>query len=159
MNQVHLHLLINHLPIFGTILGALVLAYGLKTKSHETIIAAYGVLIIAAIGGVIAYLTGDGAAHALKQIAGIERGSIREHEDAAQFAYIISMIVGIAAIVGLVLTYKKSLWANKLAAIILFLSLFSFSVEARTGYLGGLIRHQSEINSDTNVQTPSSIKE
>ena len=32
MNQTHIHLLITHLPIFGSILGGFVLAYGLWTK-------------------------------------------------------------------------------------------------------------------------------
>lgn len=50
MDQTHLHLSINHLPIFGSILGGLVLAYGLWTKSNQTKIAAYYLLIISSIG-------------------------------------------------------------------------------------------------------------
>ncbi|MDX2250509.1 MAG: hypothetical protein SF052_27255 [Bacteroidia bacterium] len=59
MNQAHVHLMITHLPIFGSILGALVLTYGLWTKSHQTKVAAYFLLIISAIGSGIAYLTGE----------------------------------------------------------------------------------------------------
>lgn len=156
MNQVHIHLLVTHLPIFGSILGALVLAYGLKTKSYQTIIAAYGVLIIASLGALAAYLTGEGAEHALKGIAGVLSENIHEHEEAAQFAYILSIILGVVSILGLIVTYKASNFTTKLAAIILVISLFSFSVFARTGYLGGQIRHSPEINS---IQTQAVEKE
>ena len=39
MSAVHLHLLINHLPIFGSLLGILVLVYGIWVKSEHTKIA------------------------------------------------------------------------------------------------------------------------
>ncbi|MGE5943670.1 MAG: hypothetical protein ACM31G_04950 [Flavobacteriales bacterium] len=55
MDQTHIHLVITHLPIFGSILGGLVLAYGLWTKSNDTKIAAYGLFIISSISVGIAY--------------------------------------------------------------------------------------------------------
>ena len=71
MNQTHLHLLITHLPIFGSILGGLVLAHGIWTKSNQTKIAAYNVLIISSIGAVVAYLTGEGAEETVEKIPGV----------------------------------------------------------------------------------------
>ncbi len=56
MNQTHIHLLITHLPIFGSILGAIVLAQGIWTKTEQTKVAAYYLFILAAIGAGIAYL-------------------------------------------------------------------------------------------------------
>jgi hypothetical protein len=41
MNQTHIHLLITYLPIFGSILGGLVLAHGIWAKSNQTKMAAY----------------------------------------------------------------------------------------------------------------------
>jgi hypothetical protein len=61
MNQTHVHLLITHLPILGSFLGALVLVYGLFSGSYSTKIAAYLLLIISSAGAGIAYLTGEGA--------------------------------------------------------------------------------------------------
>lgn len=58
MDQTHLHLLITHLPFFGALLGALVLAFGLWKTSSTTITTAYGVLVLAAIGAGVACLTG-----------------------------------------------------------------------------------------------------
>ncbi|MFC6876886.1 hypothetical protein ACFQZF_10260 [Flavobacterium myungsuense] len=61
MDQTHIQLLIAHFPIFGSILGGLVLPFGIWTKSNQTKIAAYNLFIISSIGAGIAYFTGEGA--------------------------------------------------------------------------------------------------
>ena len=83
MDQTHLHLLITHLPIFGALLGALVLAFGLWKNSSTTITAAYGVLVLAAIGAGVAYLTGEGAAQTVEHLPGVLESRIERHEDFA----------------------------------------------------------------------------
>jgi len=45
-------------------------------------------------------------------------------------------------------TLSKSTWTNTLAFVVLFIALFSFALVARTGYLGGQIRH-TEINTNS----------
>lgn len=68
MNPTHIHLVIAHLPIFGSILGALVLAYGLWTKSNNTNIAAYGLFIISSMAAGIAYLTEEAAEESVENL-------------------------------------------------------------------------------------------
>jgi hypothetical protein len=36
MNQTHIHLLITHLPIYGSMIGAFVLLYGIWSSSIQT---------------------------------------------------------------------------------------------------------------------------
>lgn len=146
MNQTHLHLLINHLPIFGSILGGLVLAHGLWTKSNQTKIAAYYLLIISSIGAVIAYLTGEAAEESVENIQGISKDLIGQHEDFAVFALVALSVLGVASLIGLFVTIKKSASTRMVAIVTLFISLISFGLIARTGYIGGQIRH-TEINS------------
>jgi uncharacterized membrane protein len=141
MDQVHIHLLITHLPIFGSILGGFVLAHGIWSKSDQTKIAAYNVLIISSVGAVIAYLTGEGAEEAVEDIQGVAKNMIDQHEDFAMFALVGLIAVGVISIVGLILTIKKSSFANTIAILTLVVSLISFGLVARTGYLGGQIRH------------------
>jgi len=149
MNQTHIHLLITHLPIFGSILGGLVLAHGLWTNSNQTKIAAYNLFIISAIGAGIAYLTGEGAEETVENIQGVVEATIKTHEEFALFALISLIILGVTSLIGLFLTLRKSSLTRTLAIIILFISLISFGLVARTGYLGGQIRH-TEINSTNN---------
>lgn len=158
MDQVHIHLLITHLPIFGSILGGFVLAYGVWSKSDQTKIAAYYVLIISSIGAVISYLTGEGAEEAVEEIQGVAENMIGQHEDFAVFALVGLIAVGVISIVGLYLTIKKSSLANMVATLALVITLISFGLVARTGYLGGQIRH-TEIGTTSPAQGEGSEEE
>lgn len=151
MDEVHIHLLINHLPIFGSILGGLVLAHGIWSKSTQTIIAAYNVLIISSIGAVMAYITGEGAEEAVENIQGVAINMIGIHEDFALFSLVSLIVVGVISIFGLMLSIKKSPFANMFALFTLTITLISFGLVARTGYLGGQIRH-TETGTATSLQ-------
>ncbi len=150
MNQTHIHLIITHLPIFGSILGGLVLAYGLWTKSNQTKIAAYILFVISSIGAGIAYLTGEGTEESVEDLQGVVEATIKTHEEFALFALISLIILGLASIVGLFLTLKKSPMTRAIAVVVLFISLISFGLVARTGYLGGQIRHTEITNGEAN---------
>lgn len=156
MNQAHIHLLITHLPILGSILGGLVLAHGIWTKCHQTKIAAYLVFLLSGIGAGVAYLTGEAAEETVENLQGVAKNMIDAHEDFAVYALISLMVLTAAAMVGLFLTLRKSPLTSIAAIVILFISLISFSLVARTGYLGGQIRH-TEINS-ANTTTPEPEK-
>lgn len=148
MSQVHLHLLITHLPVFGSLLGALVLVHGLWTKTNQTKNAAYFVFIISALGAIIAYLTGEPAEEAVEKIQGVLENKIELHEDSALYALISLIALGGLSVFALVINRFKPSLVKSTAIIILFVSLISFALVARTGYLGGQIRH-TEIANNT----------
>ncbi len=141
MDQVHIHLLITHLPIFGSILGGLVLAHGIGTKSDQTKIAGYYVLILSSVGAAVAYPTGEGAEEAVEEIQGVAKNMIGQHEDFALYALIALIAVGVISIIGLYLEIKKSYLSKTVSVLALIVAAISFGLVARTGYLGGQIRH------------------
>ena len=145
MDQTHLHLLITHLPIFGALLGALVLAFGLWKTSSTTITAAYGVLVLAAIGAGVAYLTGEGAAQTVEHLPGVLESRIERHEDFAVYALANLLTMSVVALAGLVLNARQAAISNSVAKLTLLLALVSFGLASYTGYLGGQIRH-TELN-------------
>lgn len=146
MNATHLHLLITHLPIVASILGALVLFQGIYARSLPTKIAAYNIFVLAAIGAAIAYFTGESAEESVEHMQGIAKNAIDEHEDFAVITFISLLVLGVASLAGIYLSLKKSPLSRSTALGILFISLISFGLAARTGYLGGQIRH-TEIGS------------
>ena len=146
MSQVHLHLLITHLPVFGSILGALVLGYALWVKSNRTKIAAYFIFIISAIGAAIAYFTGEGAEEAVEKIQGVSENIIKLHEDAAMYALISLIALGVMSVVAMVVSRIKTSFIRTTSIFVLIISLVSFGLVARTGYLGGQIRHTEIAN-------------
>ena len=146
MTQTHIHLLITHLPIFGSVFGGLLLGYGLWVKSNHTILSAYFLLIISTIGSVIAYLTGEEASELVEKIPGINKAMIETHEEFALVALVSLIILGTASLLGVFLTLKNTLISRTFATVTLVASFISFGLIARTGYLGGQIRH-TEISS------------
>ena len=158
MNQTYLHLIFSHLPIFGSILGGLVLAHALWTKSNQTKIAAYYLLIISSIGAGVSYLTGEGAEETIENLQVVSESIIEKHEDFALYALIGLIILGLSSLIGLFVTLKKHSLIRVVAIFTLVLSLVSFGLVARTGYLGGQIRH-SEIRSGVNGQIDNSSED
>lgn len=145
MNQTHLHLLINHLPVFGSLMGLIVLIYGIVSKSDQVRIAAYLVLIVSAIGGTIAYFTGDNAAETIRDLPDVSKDMIETHANAAFFALIAFALVGVVSLLAIFMT-RRQVRTKLMTYVVLILTLWAFSVVARTAYVGGQIRH-SEIRS------------
>jgi uncharacterized membrane protein len=141
MNQTHIHLLITHLPIIGAILGAFVLIHGIWRKSNSTLIAAYNIFIISAIGAGIAYATGEGAEETVEHLQGISKSAIEEHAESALISLIGLIVIGVIAVIGLFVTLKSTSLIRPVALLALTASLVGFVLIARTGYLGGQIRH------------------
>lgn len=141
MDQTHLHLLITHLPIFGSLLATLVLGYALWKKSDTTTLAAYYMLVISALGAVIAYVTGEGAEETVEKIQGVSENVIEQHSEFAVYALVSLIVVGVSSLIGIYFTHTKSNLAKMIATVTLFMALISFALVARTGYLGGQIRH------------------
>jgi len=144
MDSAHVHLLITHLPIIGSILGGIVLIQGIWRASNTTLIASYSLFIISAIGAVIAYLTGEGAEKIIEDIPGVSKNAISTHAHFALYALVSLIVLGVLSLGGIYLALIKSAYTKPMAIIILLLSLISFGLVARTGYQGGQIRH-SEI--------------
>jgi uncharacterized membrane protein len=158
MNQTHIHLLITHLPIFGSILGGLVLVYGLWARSNDTKIASYLLFILSSIGAGVSYLTGEAAEETVEDLQGVVEATIKTHEEFALFALVSLIILGVASIVGLFLTIRKSPLTRTTAFVILVIALTSFGLVARTGYLGGQIRH-TEISNGATAPTENLEKD
>jgi len=141
MDQVHIHLLIVHLPLFGAFFGLLVLAHGLWHKSDQTAIAAYNVFIVSAIGAAIAKFTGEGAEEAVEHIPGVLESAIEVHEDAGFWAFVTMLVLGTFSVLAIYLSHTKSKHIGKTSRIILVLAVFCLVAVGRAAYLGGQIRH------------------
>lgn len=154
MNATHFHLLLNHFPIIGTLIGTIIIIYGfIANELKIKILSAY---IIAAMSliAVPVYLTGEPAEESIEHIKGISENSIELHEEAAEFAFILMSITGIVAIISIIVSKQKPALTHKTLFVLLIFSFFSFAAMARVGYLGGKIRH-TEINGNVSPQAPS----
>jgi uncharacterized membrane protein len=143
MNAAHIHLLVNHLPVFGVILGVAVLLAGRIRRSAELMRAGFALLVVAGIGAGAAYLSGERAEEIVEDLAGVSEAMIEEHEDSAWFALIGAAALGLAGLIGLA-RFRGDAVAPWLVNSSLLLGLLTAAAIARTAFLGGQIRH-SEI--------------
>jgi len=120
MDRAHAHLPINHLPIFGSVLGGIALAYGLFTRSNKTKTAAYIVFVISAVGAGIAYFTGEGVHKTVENMPGVVIESvIKEHGGPALAPLIAPITPGASALVGIFTIAKPALTRSAGIAMLL----------------------------------------
>lgn len=145
MSPVHIHLMLNHIPVIGMILALFLFAVAAVKRSDELVKVILALFILLAVVSIPVYLTGEPAEDAVEHLPGVSRDIIHEHEDAAAFALASVDVLGVASLVGLFL-FRRSALPQWFVAVILVLSLVTSAIMVRTGNLGGQVRH-SEIRS------------
>lgn len=148
MNATHLHLILNHFPIVGTLIGSLLLLWGIIKKQDAPKSIAAALLLIVACVALPVFLTGEPAEKFIRKMPGVSKPLIHEHEKAATYAIWFMSVTGVAALMALLLKHRNHPKARALFLATFILSAFCFSIMARTGFLGGQIRHP-EIRTDT----------
>ena len=141
MNTVHLHLILNHIPVLGTVFGLVLLLFGLWRRSEELKKAALGTFVIVALLGVPAYLTGEPAEEGVKSLPGVMGNIIEQHEEAASVAFTCSVVLGIASLGGLLAFRRGKAVPAWFSAIMVAAAVIVSSVMSWTANLGGQVRH------------------
>lgn len=157
MNAAQIHLALNHIPLFFSIIGGLILLLGLFRKNEGFISLSLYMLIAAAIFTAPVFLTGEGTEELVEKAVGVNESAIESHEDMAKISLIVIIITGALALAGLLFRKKPALAKGILPLTILF-SLASFGTMAQTAHLGGLIRH-TELQSDVSAGGAEADKE
>ena len=141
MNEFHQHLLINHFPIVGIILAALVLFVGLIMRNDLVKRVAFGLFILSAILTLPANKTGENAEHAIVKEDGFDEILIEKHEEMAEFGFWSSLITGLLSIAAFYLSFKGNDLRGILAFVVLITSFVAIYFMWQTGLSGGKIRH------------------
>ena len=159
MSASQIHLALNHVPLFFSIIGGCVLIYGFIRKNESIKILSLYFMIVAALVTIPVYLTGEGTEEMVEKLPGVSEGMIEEHEEMAKIGLIIIIITGVSALGALALKKKTTVLKPVLILCAVF-SFASFGVIAQTAHLGGQIRH-TEIrnNSITPIESENANKE
>lgn len=154
MDGAHLHLILNHIPVFGLLVGFLLLVWGMIRGYDEVQKAALVTLFLTAATALPVYLTGEPAEEIVEHLPGVSEQIISQHEDSAMFSLILSMITGVLAIGAIAL---KRFLSAQIAAVaivaVLILTFITGGSLAYTANVGGQIRH-TEIRNGQAGETP-----
>ena len=140
MTLLHLHLLLNHVPVVGA--AFLVLLFGLAALRKDSSLARLGLIVcvgLAAITGAV-YLTGGAAEELAEKISGVSERAISIHEEAAETSMIAFAVFGVLALGSLIL-YRHKPIPRAATVAALGLTLIVGGIMAWTANLGGNIRH------------------
>lgn len=148
MNDAHLHMLVNHFPIVGTILGLLVLIGGLFLKNNSVKNTSYCLFVVAAIFAFFSMATGDGAEKLVEDMPSVGHKIIHEHEELAEKFAIVLYLLGVVSIIGLITSIKKHPKANFFSYAIAVIAIVAVFFSTKVGTSGGEIRH-TEIRTDS----------
>jgi len=141
MNFVHIHLLLNHLPVIGSFIGFGLFLVSLFEKNDDL---RRGSLIVFAAMALIAiptFASGKGAQLMLKDKPGISDAFVQRHEGAAMLALWFLEATGAFALAGLWQIHHRARMARWNLPAVLIFSLLAVGLMVRTGNTGGEISH------------------
>ena len=141
MNDAHLHLVVNHFPIIGTILGLGILITGIILKNNSVKNTAYVLFIVSAIFAAFSMGTGEGAEELVEDMPSIGKEIIHEHEEMAEKLAIILYVLGAISLGGLILSYLKNAKVKLLSYVALVAAVVGVYFAQQTGTTGGEVRH------------------
>jgi len=153
MDLTHIHLLLNHFPTIGNIIGGGLFVFALITNSKDLKRASLIVLLGIALIAIPTYLTGNGAQDAIKSLSGVSKSLIETHEGAALVALGFMELTGAFAWLGLWQIRRLSHVPRWNLAVILVLTLVTLALMSRAANIGGEIRH-TEIRAAQETVTP-----
>ena len=151
MNNAHLHLVVNHWPIIFPVVGVIVLLIGIFTKSEVSKRNAYIIFILGALSSVLAMATGEGAEDAVENLPGVAESLIKTHEEAAELFAGLSYVLGGAALLSLVSSFREFAINKFMPFVVLIIAAGALYFATEAGRTGGEIRH-TEIRSGATIQ-------
>lgn len=152
MNPTHIHLLLNHFPIIGTLIGSAILLYSIIKKQDTGKVTGAFIIVVMAIIAIPVLLTGEPAEESVEHLAGISKAIIHDHEEASEKAFWLMEITGVFSLLAIVFYKIKSRLAPKAFLVAFIFSAITFFAMAWAGNLGGKIRHPETSDTFMNVE-------
>jgi uncharacterized membrane protein len=153
MNDAHLHLVVNHFPIIGTIFGLGILITGILLKNNIIKNVSYVIFIVAAIFAFISMSTGEGAEELVEDMPDIGKQIIHEHEELAEKLALVLYLLGAVSLLGLYTNIKNHSKARLTSFLVLVIAVIGVVLAKSVGTSGGEIRHTEIRNNAPQTQS------
>ena len=140
MSIVHLHLILNHVPVVGMVFALLILGVAAWRRNDGMGRLGLAVMVGLAVVTATVFLTGEPAEEAVEEVAGVSEAMIHPHEEAAEAALIVTGIAGAMALVALG-AYRRRALPRWLTGTAFMAALVSTTMLGWAANLGGQIRH------------------
>lgn len=142
MNPAHLHLIVNHIPIFTTVIGVFILIWGMYKSNSSVRNIAFVLFIFGAIGSYVAIETGESAEDIVEEVATVSHDAIHDHEEAAELSLWFAIVMGLLSVGALAAKKLNLRFETGLHIVILVTALITAGILMYVAYEGGEIMHQ-----------------
>ena len=142
LSPAHLHLVLNHIPVLGTMLFApFVLVWGLLRRSRDVTQIGLLLAVLLAVTTIPIYLTGEPAEEQVENQPWFDEPRVEAHEERAEAGLIAVLVTGAAALAGLWLARGGRPYRRDVSIAVLIGLVVSASLFALAALDGGQIRH------------------
>lgn len=140
MSDAHLHLMLNHIPLFGLLFGGGLLLYATARASDLVTRIAMVFFVVAGLGAGATYLTGEGAEEVVEDLAGVTHSVIEAHEEMGFYALVATAVLGALSLLFL-FWYRSRSIPRAVSVGLLVLTVLGLGIVGYTAYTGGQINH------------------
>jgi hypothetical protein len=141
MSAIQIHLMLNHLPVLGSLLGMCLLAAGMARKNEDLKRAGLLVFLAGALAALPVYLTGEPAEQAMQGVPGMNGRELQNHREVAQLALSSILVLGGLSGSAFWLFRKGACVPRGFALGTMAAALLAASLMVWTAHLGGQVRH------------------
>ena len=140
MSLLHMHLLLNHFPVIGTIIVIALFGVAILWRSNSVARVSLGLLASLGAIALLVYFTGEPAEESIEHLPGFSETITERHEEFALAATIVLASVSALALGALLFLRKREIprWVTLFAFA---LSLVAGGMMGYTAMLGGQVRH------------------
>lgn len=146
MNSVHIHLILNHLPVIILLLGLPLMQWALWHGDAKLVRLSLALFIFGALCAVLVYWSGEESQELARRLhLDLPEAFIERHARWALASLSGMAALGLVSVWGILdLRGRQEAVPSRVTALIFLLAFFCAGVAARTSWLGGQIHH-SEI--------------
>jgi hypothetical protein len=141
MNTAHLHLLLNHLPTIGLLIGIILLAAARLRRNDELTLTSLVVVFVIGVFTIPAYMSGSAAQRAIGDMPGVSADAMRRHLDGAMLGLAAMMVTSILAWAALWQGRRVARPSGAMGWAVLAGGLVTLALMANAAAMGGAIRH------------------
>jgi hypothetical protein len=151
----YIHVILNHLPIYGSMLGALALAIALLLRSRAAQITALVLTLIAGVSAYPVFVTGQRAYKTVRRMADdTGADALDEHMDRAEKTIGAFYFLAFLALAGLLIPVKWPRAGVPLAATTLAVAIVCSGLAIYIAQAGGQVRHTEFRPGETPTPSP-----
>ncbi|MCL6624506.1 MAG: hypothetical protein K6T17_07830, partial [Fimbriimonadales bacterium] len=139
--SAHWHLIVNHLPVLGFMFSVMLLLLGFLMRSVDVKRAALLGMVLSALFGVVAFLTGEPAEEIVEGLPTVSREFLEQHESMGKIAMYGGVGAGLVALIALFFQRRRVEVLRVWGVIGLVVGIAASGLFGYTAFLGGKVNH------------------